>query len=190
MHVPGLKVAFPSGPADAAGLLNTCIGDEDPTVFIESRTLCMSGATEAVPTSPWSIPFGRAAVKRSGRDVTVVAYGPTVPQALAAADQLSSENIDVEVLDLRSLVPLDLPGVLESVERTKRLIISHVSTEFCGPGAEIAAAVQRELYGELEAPVQRVAAAFTPVPFAKSLEAAALPSAAKIVTAIQDIVAR
>jgi pyruvate/2-oxoglutarate/acetoin dehydrogenase E1 component/TPP-dependent pyruvate/acetoin dehydrogenase alpha subunit len=190
MHVPGLKVAFPSDPADAAGLLNSCLTDDDPCVFIEARTLCMNGSTAPVPTADWTVPLGRAAVKRAGSDATVVAYGPAVPLALAAAEQLASDQIDVEVIDLRSLVPLDLPTVLESVARTGRLVISHVSATFCGPGAEIAAAVQHELHSDLEAPIERVAASFTPVPFARTLELASLPSVDRIAGSVRQSLAR
>jgi 2-oxoisovalerate dehydrogenase E1 component len=186
MHVPGLKVVFPSDPADAVGLLNSCLADADPTVFIEARSLCMGGFTAPVPVEDYLTPLGLAAVKRTGRDVTVAAYGPAVRDALAAAEELAAEGVDAEVIDLRTLVPLDVNSILESVGRTKRLVISHVSTGFCGPGAEIASAVQSELFGELQAPVQRVAAAFTPVPFARSLEQAALPTAEKISAAIRS----
>jgi 2-oxoisovalerate dehydrogenase E1 component len=185
-HVPGLKVVFPTDPPDAVGLLNSCLGDEDPTVFIESRSLCTSGLTAPVPTEDYLIPLGLAATKRRGGDATVVAYGPAVREALAAAEILADEGVDVEVIDLRTLLPLDLNAILESVGRTKRLIISHIATGFCGPGAEIASAVQSELFGELRAPIQRVAAAFTPVPFARSLESAALPSPEKITSAIKS----
>ena len=190
MHVPGLKVAFPSDPADAAGLLNACLADDDPCVFIEARTLCMSGAKSPVPTGDWTVPLGRAAVRRAGSDATVVAYGPAVPLALAAAEQLASDQIDVEVIDLRSLVPLDLPTVLESVARTGRLVVSHVSATFGGPGAEIAAAVQHELHRDLQAPIERVAASFTPVPFARTLESASLPSVDRIAGAVRRSLAR
>jgi 2-oxoisovalerate dehydrogenase E1 component len=185
-HVPGLKVVFPSDPPDAVGLLNSCLADEDPTVFIEARSLCMGGFTAPVPIEDYLIPLGLAATKRSGRDATVVAYGPAVREALAAADLLAGEGVDVEVIDLRTLVPLDINTILESVGRTKRLVVSHIATGFCGPGAEIASSVQSELFGELRAPIQRVAAAFTPVPFSRSLESAALPSAEKITSAIKS----
>jgi pyruvate/2-oxoglutarate/acetoin dehydrogenase E1 component len=124
-------------------------------------------------------------VKRPGSDVTVVTYGRGVFDALTAAEQLSTEGIDVEVLDLRTLVPLDTDGILASVGKTKRAVVAHYATTFAGPGAEVAATIAEGLFGELLAPVQRVGARFTPIPSAQTLEAAALPSASSIVEAIR-----
>ena len=185
MHVPGLKVVFPGDPVDAAGLLNSCIDDPDPTVFIEARAICVPSFTAEVPVEDYYVPLGKAAIKRPGTDATIVAYGPAVREALVAAESLVEEGVEVEVIDLRTLVPMDLPTVLESVGRTKRLVVTHYSTEFCGPGAEISASVHSALFGQLAAPVERVAATFTPVPFAASLEAHALPSAVKMAAAVR-----
>ena len=187
MHVPGLKVAWPSTPADAVGLLNACLADEDPCIFVESMKLFFAGGRSAVPVADYVQPLGRADVKRSGTDATVVAFGPPVHDALAAADALSGEGISVEVVDLRTLVPLDLDTVLESVARTGRLVVTHESVGFCGPGAEIAAVVATELHGQLAAPVSRVAASFTPVPRSATLEAACRPGAATLADAVRAL---
>jgi 2-oxoisovalerate dehydrogenase E1 component len=187
MHVPGLKVVWPSTSADAVGLLNSCLDDEDPCLFIESMKLFFGGGMFPVPTDDFCLPVGQADVKRRGSDVTIVAYGPSVHDALGAAEQLEGDSTSVEVVDLRTLVPLDLDTVLESVARTKRLVIAHESVGFCGPGAEIAASVGTELFGELTAPITRVAATYTPVPRAGSLEAACRPDAAALVAAIRGL---
>jgi pyruvate/2-oxoglutarate/acetoin dehydrogenase E1 component len=187
MHIPGLKVIVPSTPADAKGLLTTAIFDPDPCVFVE--TVITYGARGPVPTEPgFAIPFGQADVKRVGRDVTVVTYGRGVFDALTAAEQLAGDGIEVEVLDLRTLVPLDVPLVLDSVGKTKRAVVAHYATRFAGPGAELAATIGEELFGVLEAPVERVGARFTPIPAASSLEAAVFPSAGAIADAVRRTV--
>jgi 2-oxoisovalerate dehydrogenase E1 component len=172
LHVPGLKVVAASNPFDAKGLLLSAIEDDDPVVFIESMALFFDPkAVAPVPEAEYRIPIGLADRKRAGSDLTIATWGATLRQALAAADELAGEGIGAEVIDLRSLLPLDLPSVLESVARTRRLVVAHSATRFCGPGAEIAAAVAAELHGQLAAPVERVGAAFTPVPHAAALAA-------------------
>src|SRR3984957_14701862 len=184
MHIPGLKVIVPSTPRDAKGLLTSAIFDPDPCVFME--TVLTYGARGLVPTDPaFSIPLGEAEVKRPGSDVTVVTYGRGVFDALTAAGQLADEGVDVEVLDLRTLVPLDTDRILESVGRTRRAGVAHHAPAFGGAGAEIAAPIAEGLFGELRAPVQRVGARFTPIPSAQALEAATLPTASTIVDAIR-----
>lgn len=183
MHVPGLKVVMPSTPADAKGLLTSCIFDDDPCVFIENVALYASSGP--VPDGTYAIPIGKADVKREGSDVTVVTYGRTVRDALAAAEQLSAEGVGVEVVDLRSLVPLDTETVLASVAKTRRAVVAHHATEFAGPGAEVAAVIASELFGSLEAPVARVGARFAPIGSAPTLEAAVMPSQARIVEAVR-----
>jgi 2-oxoisovalerate dehydrogenase E1 component len=187
MHVPGLKVVWPSTPADAVGLLNACLADDDPCLFIESMKLFFGGGRSAVPVADYVLPLGRADIKRAGSDVTIVSYGAAVHDALAAAGELEGEGTSVEVVDLRSLVPLDVDTVLESVARTRRLVITHESVGFCGPGAEIAAVVAGELHGQLAAPITRVAAAFTPVPRSSTLEAACRPGAAALAEAVRTL---
>lgn len=162
MHTPGLKVCYPSNPTDAKGLLLSCIFDPDPCVFIHSMlTLFAPGE---IPEGDYRIPLGLASVKRQGSDVTLISYGPTVADALKAADTLAAKGISAEVIDLRSLVPLDGQTILESVRKTRRAVIAHRATDFMGPAAEIASFLHRELFGVLAAPVARVAGAYAPVP--------------------------
>jgi len=167
-HIPGLKVVCPSTPGDAYGLLRTAIADPDPVIFIEHKA--MYGRKGSVDTSA-SIPIGQAHIARAGRDVTLVTYGATVHLCLKAADQLTHEGIDVEVIDLRSIQPWDQQTVLASLQRTHRLVIAHEAVQAFGVGAEIAAWAADTAFDELDAPVLRVAAPFMPVPFARSLEA-------------------
>jgi 2-oxoisovalerate dehydrogenase E1 component len=187
MHTPGLKVVWPSTAADAVGLLNTCLADDDPCLFVESMKLYYGGGKGPVPLADYAIPLGQADVKREGSDVTVVTYGVMVHAALEAAQELAADGISVEVVDLRTLVPLDLATVMTSVRKTTKLVVAHESVGFCGPGAEIAAAVGTELFGVLSAPIQRVAGTYTPVPRAASLEAACRPNAAQLAEAIRRI---
>ena len=187
MHTPGLKVVWPSTAADAAGLLKACLAEDDPCLFIESMKLYYGGGKGPVPVSDYLIPLGQADVKREGADVTVVTYGVMVHAALEAADELAKDGIAVEVVDLRTLVPLDLATVIASVRKTTRLVVAHESVGFCGPGAEIAAVVGTELFNVLSAPIQRVAGTYTPVPRAATLEAACRPGAAQLVEAIRRI---
>ena len=187
MHVPGIKVVWPSTSADAVGLLNACLDDDDPCLFVESMKLFFGGGQFPVPVADFSLPLGRADRKREGSDVTIVSYGPMVHDALNAAEELGAEGTSIEVIDLRSLVPLDITTVLESVGKTKRLVVAHESVRSCGPGAEIAAAVGEELFGELEAPIARVAASFTPVPRSAALEAACRPGVDELVDAIRGL---
>jgi pyruvate dehydrogenase E1 component beta subunit len=186
MPVPGLKVVVPSTPADAKGLLTSCIFDDDPCVFVENVSLYAT--TAPVPDGRLSIPLGAADVKRRGSDVTVVTYGRTVRDALGAAEELSGEGIDVEVVDLRTLVPLDVETVLASVARTRRAVVAHHATRFGGPGAELAATIAEELHGSLDAPVRRVGGAFAPTGSASSLEAAVMPSKSSIAAAVREAV--
>lgn len=187
MHTPGIKVVWPSTAADAVGLLNACLAEQDPCLFIESMKLYYGGGKGPVPTADYVIPLGQAEVKRAGTDVTICTYGSLVHAALDAADQLAAENVSVEVVDLRSLVPLDLGTVLDSVRKTRRLVVAHESVGFCGPGAEIAAAVGTELFGVLVSPIQRVAGTYTPVPRPATLEAACRPDAARLADAVRRI---
>ncbi len=187
-HVPGLKVVMPATPADAKGLLTSCIFDDDPCVFIEN--VALYGSTGPVPVGDHRVRLGQADVKREGNDVTVVTYGRTVQNAMAAAEHLAEEQIDVEVLDLRSLVPFDAEAVLRSVARTHRVVVAHHATRFAGFGAEVASVINEELFGELEAPVRRIGARFAPIGSASTLEAAVMPSAADIEDAVRDVTGR
>jgi pyruvate dehydrogenase E1 component beta subunit len=180
MHVPGLKVIVPSTPADAKGLLKAAIFDPDPCLFLE--TVATYGQRGEVPLGDYRIELGKADIKRGGADVTVVTYGRAVFDALQAAEQLAGDGIDVEVLDLRTLVPLDMETIVESVGRTGRAVVAHYATQFAGPGAELAARISAECFGALRAPVGRVGARYRPIP-AGALERAVLPNADGIVQA-------
>lgn len=186
MHVPGLKVIVPSTPADAKGLLKAAIFDPDPCLFLE--TVALYGTSGQVPAGDHQVEIGKADIKRPGRDVTVVSYGRGVIDALAAAEQLAADGVDAEVLDLRTLVPLDMETVLESVERTGRAVVAHYAVEFAGPGAELAAQINSKLFGQLEAPVARVGSRYRPIPAAAGLESEVFPNAEKIATAVRATV--
>jgi pyruvate/2-oxoglutarate/acetoin dehydrogenase E1 component len=186
MHVPGLKVIIPSSPADTKALLKAAIFDPDPCLFLE--TTALFGSRGEVPIQSEVVEIGQAAVKRSGQDVTIIAYGRAVLDALEAAERLAEEGVDVEVLDLRSLVPLDLPAIMDSVGRTRRAVIAHYATEFAGPGAELAARISADLFGRLEAPVQRVGARFRPIPAARGLESGVLPNVDRVADAVRSAV--
>lgn len=182
---PGMKIAVPSTPADAAGLLLSCIFDPDPCLFMEHNLLYFGGVTGHRPDPRSRIPLGQANVVRPGRDITVISYGKPVLDALEAASALAEDGIEVEVVDLRTIVPLDERTVLESVARTKCAVVVHESVQRYGIGAEIAIRIHEELHGELSAPVRRVAAPYCPVPFAATLETAYLPGKADIEAAIR-----
>jgi pyruvate dehydrogenase E1 component beta subunit len=174
----------PSTPRDGKGLLTSAIFDEDPCLFIE--TIRLQGQKGKVPTDPgFSIPLGQADVKRPGTDVTLISYGRSVHESLAAAAALEDHGVSAEVVDLRTLVPLDVETVVESVRRTRRAVVVHDAVQFAGPGAEIVATVQAECFNELAAPIERVGARFVPTPAAAALEAQVYPSSARIVTAAQ-----
>lgn len=185
-HIPGLKVAVPSTPADAKGLLTSCIFDDDPCVLVEN--VALYGTVGPVPEGEFRIPLGVADVKRPGTDVTVVTYGRSVRDALAAADSLAAEGIDVEVVDLRSLVPLDAATVLASAAKTRRVVVVHHATRFAGFGAEVATLINEELFGDLDAPVQRVGARFAPIGSAAVLEAEVMPSVIAVLDAIRTVI--
>jgi pyruvate/2-oxoglutarate/acetoin dehydrogenase E1 component len=187
MHVPGLKVVVPSTAADAKGLLTAAIFDPDPVIFVE--TVATYGNKGPVPVGEHSVPLGVADVKRAGSDATIVTYGRGVFEALVAAEQLAAEGIDVEVVDLRTLVPLDMPTVLASVARTRRAVVVHYSTQFAGPGAEVAAQISHDLHAELAAPVERVGMRFRPIPSEHGLEAAVYPNPDSIAAAVRSTMA-
>jgi len=182
-HVPGLKVAMPSTAADAAGLLAAAIADPSPVVLVENKTLYFR--REQVEDDPAPVPLGRARTARAGRDVTVVALSRLVPEALEAAEELEAEGIEVEVIDPRTLVPLDLETIVESVGRTHRLVVAHEAVQHGGFGAEIAAQVQAAAFDQLDAPIERVGAPFEPVPFSPPLEDAYLPGRADVTAAVR-----
>ena len=185
MHIPGLKVAIPSSPADAKGMLVSAIRDDNPVVFLEHKLLY--GVEGEVPEESYTVEFGKADIKREGKDVTVVATSKMVYSALEAAETLAGDGISVEVVDPRSLLPLDTETILNSVRKTHALVIAHEAVGFAGPGAEIAAQVAEKAFDYLDAPITRVAAPFCPVPFSPPLEQAFIPGADQIVKAVRGL---
>ena len=187
-HVPGLKVVFPSTAYDAKGLMLSAIRDEDPVVFIENIQLYWTRGE--CPEGDYTVPFGQAAVRREGTDCTIVAWGRMTMDANAAADELADLGISCEVIDPRTLVPLDIDTILKSVRKTGRLVVAHEAVERGGFGGEIAAQVQEKAWDALKGPVRRVAAENTPVPYAKGLEAEMLPQRKDLVAAVRTAVGR
>jgi len=183
--VPGLVVVAPSTPYDAKGLLISAIRDDNPVIFLEHKALYATKGP--VPAEPYAIPLGRADVKRAGRDVTVIATQAMVARALAAAADLEKEGVSVEVIDPRTLVPLDEAAILASVAKTHRLVIAHEAVKRCGFGAELAALVAEHALDELDAPIVRVGARSVPMPYNDALERATIPGQADIVAAIRRV---
>jgi 2-oxoisovalerate dehydrogenase E1 component len=184
-HIPGLTVVMPSTPADTYGLLRAAIQDPNPVVFIENRLLY--GMKGPAPSGDYVLPLGRSAVVRPGSDITVVSVSRMVHEAIAAADELADEGISVEVIDLRTVAPLDLDPVLDSLKKTSRILIAHEAVVPFGIGAEIAARVAREAFWDLDAPIERVGAAATPPPYAPELEQAWLPGRKEIAAALRRL---
>jgi pyruvate/2-oxoglutarate/acetoin dehydrogenase E1 component len=187
-HVPGLKVVMPSQAADAAGLLASAVADPNPVVFVENKTLYFKKGE--VPNDPEPVPIGEAAVLRPGRDVTIVALSRLVDDALTAAARLASDGIEAEVIDPRTLVPLDLDTIVESVKRTNHLVVAHEAVEHGGFGAELTAEVQAAAFDYLDAPIERVGAPFTPIPLSPPLEDAYLPGADEVYAAARKALDR
>ncbi len=181
-HSPGLKIAMPSTPADAKGLLKTAVRDDNPVLFFTHKLL--TGRTGPVPDGEYLIPFGIARIHREGTDVTVVATSYMVTLALEAADNLQNSGLSVEVIDPRTLEPLDIEAIVESVHKTGRLVVVDEDTKRCGVGAEIGAQVMEQAFSALQAPVGRVANPDLPIPYSPSLEKAVLPSVEAITDAI------
>ena len=186
MNVPGLKIMVPASPTDAKGLLRTAVDLDDPVLTFEACPLW--GLKEEVPEEEFWIPFGQGRVVRSGTDVTVVAISSSVPEAAAAADLLAEEGISVEVIDPRTLVPLDADLILESVARTGRLVVADPAHRTCGAAAEISAIVAEEGFASLRAPITRVTTPDTQIPFSPALEKQLYPSSADIATAVRAAV--
>jgi len=185
VHVPGLVVVAPSSPAEAFGLLKSSIRLGDPVLFVEHKRLYTM--KEALPDNEDLPSIGKARIARPGEDVTLIAYSAMVQSALQAADTLAESGISAEVIDLRTLVPLDMTAIAESVTKTHRALIAHEAVLNGGVGAEIAARIGTELFDELDAPVLRVGCPFAPIPFAPELERALLPGSDDIVRAVRDM---
>ena len=184
-HIPGLKAIAPSTPYDAKGLLKSAVRDNNPVIFLEQKLLYRTRGV--VPEKEYTIPIGKADVKRTGTDVTIVTYGRMVTLCLSAAETLAKEGISAEVIDLRTLLPMDKPAVIESVRKTKHLLIVHEAVKTGGLGGEIAASVaESDAFYYLDAPIRRLAAADTPVPFSPVLEKGALPDEEKICEAVRE----
>jgi pyruvate/2-oxoglutarate/acetoin dehydrogenase E1 component len=185
IHVPGLVVVTPSSPVEAYGLLKSAIRLGDPVLFIEHKRLY--ALKEELVVDDDLPQIGRARVARAGTDVTVIAYSAMVRNALEAAEELARSGISVEVIDLRTLVPLDMATIAASVSKTHRVVIAHEAVQNGGVGAEISARVGSELFDELDAPVTRVACPFSPIPFAPELEKALIPGTPNIVRALREL---
>jgi pyruvate dehydrogenase E1 component beta subunit len=187
-HIPGLKVVMPATPADAKGLLKSAIRDDDPVVFIEGEMLY--NLKGEVPEGEHVIPLGKADVKRPGKDVTIVCHSKTVAVALKAAEQLAADGVDAEVIDLRTIRPLDQEAVLGSVVRTHRCVVAEEGWPFAGVGAQVADTIQREAFDDLDAPVLRVTGADVPMPYNKQLEKAAKVDPARVIAAVDSVLYR
>jgi pyruvate/2-oxoglutarate/acetoin dehydrogenase E1 component len=184
-HIPGLKVVMPSTPYDVKGLLKTAIRDNDPVVFIEHKTLYLSKGE--VPKEEYSIPFGAADIKREGKDVTVFAYSAMVLKALAAAEELSKEGISCEVIDPRTLVPLDIDALIKSVKKTNKLVVLSEAVERGSIASDIVAIVNDKAFDYLDGPVKRVCGLNTAIPYNSKLEKACVPSKDTIIEAIRGM---
>jgi pyruvate/2-oxoglutarate/acetoin dehydrogenase E1 component len=187
-HVPGLKVVAPSTPTDAKGLLKTAIRDDDPVVFLEHKRLYEKKGELPDAGVELLVPLGSAAVRRTGSDVTLIAYSTMVDVALAAAEAVAADGIDAEVLDLRTLAPLDTDALFDSVAHTRRAVVVHEAVRTGGVGAEIAARLQEELFDELLAPVTRVATPDVPLPANLRLERMLIPNADSVAAAVRSLV--
>ncbi|HEX8160623.1 MAG TPA: pyruvate dehydrogenase complex E1 component subunit beta [Pyrinomonadaceae bacterium] len=185
-HFPGIKVVMPSTPADAKGLLKSSIRDDDPVIFLEQER--MYGMKGEVPDdADFTVPLGVADVKREGTDCTVVARSLAVPLALKAAEELEKQNVSVEVIDPRTIRPLDIETIINSVKKTNRVVIAEESHPFCGVAAEISAQIMERAFDHLDAPVKRLSGVDAPMPYARNLERLALPDVDKIVAAVREV---
>jgi pyruvate/2-oxoglutarate/acetoin dehydrogenase E1 component len=185
-HIPGLKVVMPADAADAKGLMAAAIRDDDPVIFFESRS--SYNTKGAVPAGGHVVPLGKAAVKRAGRDLTLVAVGATVATALQAADRLAADGIEVEVVDVRSLVPLDAETILASVKKTSRAIVLDAGHARFGVTGELAALIAEQAFDWLDAPVMRLGAPNVPIPFSRTLEPLAIPSREQVIAQVRELV--
>lgn len=188
VHVPGLKVVMPSTAYDAKGLLKSAIRDDDPVMFIEHKLLYLEKGP--VPEEDYTIPLGVAEVKREGRDITIVATSSMVGKSLAAAEELETEGISCEVVDPRTLFPLDRETILNSVKKTGRCLITHEAVQRCGWGSEIAAMLARDAFDYLDAPIERVCGMETPVPFAPKLEKYVIPDKDNVIAGVRGVISR
>ncbi len=187
-HVPGLKVVAPATPADAKGLLKSSVRDNNPVVFIESEVLY--GTRGEVPEGEYLTPLGAAEIKRPGRDITVIAHSKMVLVALEAARELEKQGIEIEIIDPRTLRPLDTETILQSVKKTNRVVIVEEGWPFCGVGAQIVDTIQHRAFDYLDAPILRVTGADVPMPYAKSLEHLCIPDRHRVMDAVNRVLYR
>ena len=187
-HIPGLKVVHPATPYDMKGLMAACIREDNPTVMIKHKRLL--GIQGPVPEERYIVPLGVANVVRSGNDVTIVAWGRMVHEATAVAEKLAGDGIQCEVIDPRTLQPLDIDTIVASAKKTNRVVVVHEAVRFGGLGAEVAAQIQEHAFDYLDAPVGRIAAPFSPVPFSPALEQHYIPDAARIEAGIRSVLFR
>nr|WP_280218366.1 transketolase C-terminal domain-containing protein [Nocardia neocaledoniensis] len=185
-NVPGLKVVCPSNPVDGKGLLLSSIFDDDPCVVMEMSRVIFHKQKMDVPLGDYRVPIGKAKICRPGSDATIICWGRTVNDALLAAEDLAAQQIQAEIIDLRTLVPLDLETILASVSKTKRVVVAHAAVQFGGYGAEIASQITEHLFGDLAGPVVRLGAPYAPTP-AGPLEADYVPTAEKIAAAVRGL---
>jgi len=183
-HVPGLKVITPATPKDAKGLLKSAIRDDNPVIFIEAQLLYSTKGE--VPEGEYTIPIGQAEVKRAGTDVTVIAYSKMLILALEAAEELANEKISAEVVDLRTLKPLDTETILRSVRKTSRVVIVEEDWQFCGMGAQIAEIIYGQVMESLDGPIIRITGREVPMPYAKNLEQAVVPDKGRIIQGVKQ----
>jgi pyruvate dehydrogenase E1 component beta subunit len=188
-HFPGLTVMMPGTPADAKGMLKAAIRSDDPVIFIEHENL-LGDKAEVSDDVDFVVPIGKADVKRPGRDVTLITYSRMLKLTLAAAEKLAEEGIDAEVIDVRTIRPLDLDTLVTSVVKTHRAVIIEEDWPYCGVGAGISDRIMQVAFDELDAPIRRVTAKDAPVPYARPLEAAMLPDIPKIIAAVKDVLYR
>ena len=187
-HIPGLKVVSPSTPYDAKALMKAAIREDNPVFFIQHKRL--GRLRGEVPEGDYDVPIGKAKVVREGKDLTIVATSYMVQEALAAAGRLAEQGIEAEIVDPRTLVPLDMETIVESVKKTHRALVVHEAVRFCGVGAEIAAQITEEAFDYLDGPPLRIGAPFSPVPYSPVLEKAWIPDADQIVTKAQSLLGR
>jgi 2-oxoisovalerate dehydrogenase E1 component beta subunit len=186
VHTPGLKVVYPSTAYDAKGLLKSAIRDNNPVLFFEHKFLYRR-IKQAIPVDEYTVPIGKAALRREGRDLTIVSYAAMAHTSLEAAEQLAKEGIDAEVIDLRTLLPLDREAILASVKKTNKLLVVHEDTRTGGIAGEVAAIVCEGAFEDLDGPILRVTALDTPVPYSPPLEHRFLPNAEKVVAAAREL---
>ena len=188
VHTPGLKVVCPSTAYDAKGLIKAAIRDPDPVIYFEHKFLYRR-VKEELPSEDYIVPIGKAAIRRPGTDMTVVTYGAMVLIALEAAKELEKEGIDLEILDLRSLLPFDKEAVLESVRKTNKVILLHEDTRIGGFAGELAAIISEEAFESLDGPIRRITAPDTPVPYSPPLEEFFLPKVSDVVRVARELYA-